>query len=352
MGGNALSSVATIRLPAKHYREVAEDVLCRIAKVFPERRLEPIRSYAAKPDFGDLDLLLESEVSLDAKRKLIEFLHEEFAPRETFPTLEHCLAGAHEARPVVSFDYSIAGLGAFQVDLILTPPREFDFARNYFAWNDLGNLIGVVAQPMGLKFGHAGLFYPLREGTHQVDKLLVTRDFHAALRFLGFDSARFEQGFNTTEDIFAYAVSSPYFVPENYQLEDRSSKARVRDRKRKTYMDFLEWLERHPGLPSFSHVGKAWLPELFMAFPDFQRRHEDAQARVASDRALRLRFNGERIGAISGAQGPELGRVMERLRQAFPDRAEFAQFFMAASDQDIAALIEASASPGKLPKPP
>ncbi len=52
----------------------------------------------------------------------------------------------------------------------------------------------------------------LRDGDSHVADVLVTRNFDAALSFLGFDALRYRRGFDTLVDIFRFvADSSPTF---------------------------------------------------------------------------------------------------------------------------------------------
>jgi hypothetical protein len=49
--------------------------------------------------------------------------------------------------------------------------------------------------------------------------------------------------FETDNEMYDYVISSPYFVPEIYLLENRSYDARQRDKKRPSYNRFLEYIK-------------------------------------------------------------------------------------------------------------
>ena len=44
-----------------------------------------------------------------------------------------------------------------QVDYIKSNLEDFDFSKNFFAFNDLGNLIGRIAAQASFSFGFDGL---------------------------------------------------------------------------------------------------------------------------------------------------------------------------------------------------
>src|SRR5690606_38413900 len=94
--------------------------------------------------------------------------------------------------------------GVFQVDLISIPPESFDFARRYFRFSDLGNLIGRIARSTDTVLKHDGLYFQYRDGDLLYREILLTRDFDAALRYLGFEPDRYHDGFEDLDDVFEY----------------------------------------------------------------------------------------------------------------------------------------------------
>src|SRR3546814_18504796 len=61
---------------------------------------------------------------------------------------------------------------------------------------------------------------------------------------MGYSPDGLDQGFETPEDIYSFVASSPFFSSDIFLLENRNAKARMRDKKRKMYMEFLLWCER------------------------------------------------------------------------------------------------------------
>lgn len=51
-------------------------------------------------------------------------------------------------------------------------------------------------------------------------------------------------------------TSSPYVNRDIYLLENRKQKARARDSKRKTYSEFLAWVEQAEEIPDFDWSNK------------------------------------------------------------------------------------------------
>lgn len=311
MGGKALKNIETRRLNADEYHALVPVVLEKIAAVVGrDRPLAVIQAYGAKPDFGDMDVLVASDnIPTDYKDRIAEA----FASRDV-----------HRNGNVTSLEFQ-----SFQIDVIAIKAESFDFALSYFNWNDLGNLVGRVAHKMGCKYAFEGLYVPLRDGDHMFAEVTVTRDVDKALNFLGYDPLRFRAGFQTMEEIFRYTASTPYFDPAIYLLENRNATSRVRDAKRPTYNAFLKWLEDPAGLATFLPekfqaqawyefpTEKAtWLTSLRTEFPDFGDRMDAALAKKARYELARTMFNGERVTELTGLKGKELGELMRGLREA------------------------------------
>ena len=323
MGGNALKHCEIRRIAAAAYFPIEAAVVARLRADFPGRRVEAIKAYRSKASFGDLDIVFEcADLALD----LAPYLLATFASREIVRN------GA-----VYSFEHQ-----AFQIDLILTPPAEVQTSLDYFSYNDLGNLLGRVAHSMGLKLGHAGLLYVMRRGTEQFAEITVARDWATILPLLGYRYATWAAGFDTLDEIFRFVVSSPYFNRAIFQLENRNHASRVRDLKRKTYMDFLAWIADAPAgsLPDFpARSHQAWLPQLCAAVPGLAQEVAAARARLEAGDRVRQRFNGALVAALTGLSARELGAFMQTVREHFGGKAAQDAWVEAASDAQIAATI-------------
>lgn len=334
MGGHALKNVATQRLSRADFDRVAHHVVAVLRASFPQAQVQVIPAYGEKADFGDLDVLVSSEgLQADGGGDALKAL---------VTTAFHARELVKNGN-VLSFDHrdTTDQTVGFQVDVITMPDAEYAFALNYFSFNDLGNLIGRTAHKAGLSFGHDGLWYPLRDGDYLFRHVLVTRDFDAALSFLGYDPVRFHQGFARLDEVFAYVGGSAYFNRDIFLLENRSYKARVRDRKRKTYMEFLDWAEDRPDLPAYVYPEdrSEWVPRVRAAFPTFSEALDQALIDLSAQRRTKMRFNGERVSAWTGTTGKGLGVVMQHVRAGFESPNAFTAFLDSHDDEALKAHV-------------
>lgn len=314
MGGNALKTIKTTRLDADRYQALAHRVLAVLLAAWPEAKPHLVRSYEMKPDFGDMDIIIDAAGRPgDVESSL----------RTLFGCTEIVKNGSGQSA-IWSCD-----VDNFQLDIICMPSEDYATAVDYFAYNDLGNLMGRVSRRLGFKYGHRGLSYQLREGNYLVADIVVSRDMPQIFEFLGYvepqyDYARFDRGFRNLEGVFNFVASSRYFDCTAYALESRNHSARLRDRKRATYRAFLHWLEegrvssgKEAGLPGSHHLSRAELH-----FPGFAA--DLALAHSAHEAAKRRRqlFNGEVVSSLTGLSGKPLGALMSSIRNGFSDGVE------------------------------
>ena len=204
-----------------------------------------------------------------------------------------------------------------QVDLIGQSPDTFEFTLKYLAWNDLGNLVGRLYHKMGLKFGHDGLWMPLRDGTHEHANILLTRDFDEALRFMDYNPVIFRAGFADLEDIFNFVATNGRFNADIFKLENRNTIAKTRERKRKTYMAFLKWIEDKDRLAKFDWPKdkSVWLSRIFLHFPHATKEYDEAMSELRLNREAKELFNGNIVRELTGLQDKELGYFMKFIRE-------------------------------------
>lgn len=300
-----------------------------------------IESYHDKQDFGDIDFL--STIDKQIFEKLVE-------QTENI----NIVAKAEQFSYAIEFKLASNELVFVQVDYIKSNLEDFDFSKNFFAFNDLGNLIGRIAAQASFSFGFDGLkrkiyvdnrgdiindlyskkkkneYIPhkLIEETiangektvkHMVfteiktvpltslvenarlfknelnrtilkTSIIVTKDFDNALKFLGFDVERFKQGFNNMNEVFEFVVSSTFFNKDAFLFENRNHKARARDKKRSNYLAALEYFKNKK-----DRKKQLSLSHMEKEFPNFKTEYRDLEKQIKSDLIDKMIFSNNNI---------------------------------------------------------
>lgn len=312
MGGNALKQ-GSVRMDRDTYNAVKNFVKYKL----PDGKVEAPLSYLTKPSFGDVDIIYTG-FATDDSEKVDSFLKRAFNATEIFRN-----------GPCISFDFHNPGLGVglgegngVQVDLIKVNSEYFDFAFNYYSYNDLGCLVGTIARACGFKFGHEGLFYRYNHNDkNNINFVPVTKCFDTALELMGFEE--FEE-FETLEDIFEYVARSKYFDPNLFRLDSLNHVNRVRNAKRPVYMQFLNWLEiKLDGqLPEPVVIDReSILKEAMLNIAGFESEFADTMQTLFTREKVKEVFNGTLVSEWTGETGKNLGLLMKAIRDSYVSEA-------------------------------
>jgi hypothetical protein len=221
MGGNALKNCTTRRYQKEEYFSICQEVTDILAEIFIQTRTHIPKTYD-KETYGDLDIIIDGKfLPADYVQSIIK----RFNPQEYVKNGN-----------VFSFEYR-----EFQIDFIVTKESEYETSCQYFSYSDINNLIGRLAHSIGLKLGHDGLSFNWRIETYQFANVILLTDWKDILPVLDLSYERYARGFNTLEGIFEFVMSSLFYNKEIFLLQNRNNVSRTRDRKRKTYMEFLKY---------------------------------------------------------------------------------------------------------------
>ena len=304
MGGNALKEFNVIRLSSDEYNVVSKELKNRLSILFPNIKVNLIPAFKNKQSFGDMDILYSGVDITQFHKSIIS----EFNP------IGHVNNG-----DCLSITYPIKNK-LFQVDLIKTTPKSHDFTLNYFSFSDLGNLMGRIYHKMGLKFGHKGLLYVIRDPDNSntvIKEIPVTDDWNYVVE-LGKFPKHEKDRFIDLHDVFDYVIESPYFNRDIFLLENRNHISRVRDKKRVSYMLFLKYVENKPNLPSYnwvnSQIKSEILIKLFNDFPSFKQEYNKILVDFKRNSQIHEKYNGNFVREWTGLEGKELGLFMKSIK--------------------------------------
>ena len=344
MGGNATKHLGTQRINKQQFEQCCNMLNNMLQQYIVEQNLQTkekfcvIESYHDKQDFGDIDFL--STVDRQIFEKLVE-------KTENINIVGKAEQFSYAIEFKIHDDVEITKSKAIlvQVDYIKSNLNDFEFSKNFFAFNDLGNLIGRIAAQAGLSFGFDGLkrkiyvdnrgniindlyakvimhtsttqqfvnddeiqVTSLVENTRlfkneldraiQKTSIVITKVFDKALKFLGFDVERFKQGFNNMNEVFEFVVSSTFFNKDAFLFENRNHKARARDKKRSNYLAALEYFKNKKDRKkqlSLSHMEKE--------FPNFKTEYRDLEKQIKSDFIDKMIFSNDNIMVSLNYQG-------------------------------------------------
>jgi hypothetical protein len=305
MGGLATQAAGTRRYQKEEFYKLAAELLPKIEKAFNTKAVLTL-SYRNKESFGDMDILVLN----DGNPKMTnakEIIQETFNPQMIIANTG-----------VYSFDHQ-----DLQIDLIFTPTRNWETSQIFFAYNDLGNLMGKIFHRFGLKYGFDGIKYIYRINNDRVlDKITVTKNMPKAFEFLGLSWERFQEGFNDLEEIFDYIIASPYFNPESFKLENLNAINRRRNNRRKVYNQFVEYVKDMEPKFEFQKNKDEYLQMIHDFFPEANllEKIEELKKEEIRKKANHAKFNGNLImQKFPNLQGASLGKIIAEFQKHIGD---------------------------------
>ena len=336
MGGNATKHLGTQRINKQQFEQCCNMLNNMLQQYIIEQNLQTkekfcvIESYHDKQDFGDIDFL--STVDRQIFEKLVE-------KTENINIVGKAEQFSYAIEFKIHDDVEITKSKAIlvQVDYIKSNLNDFEFSKNFFAFNDLGNLIGRIAAQAGLSFGFDGLkrkiyvdnrgniindlyakvimhtsttqqfvnddeiqVTSLVENTRlfkneldraiQKTSIVITKVFDKALKFLGFDVERFKQGFHNMNEVFEFVSSSTFFNKDAFLFENRNHKARARDKKRSNYLAALEYFKNKK-----DRKKQLSLSRMEKEFPNFKAEYQNLERQIKSDFIDKIVFSNDNI---------------------------------------------------------
>lgn len=331
MGGLALKHLNVRRVPAAEYFDLTAMVKEIFQKVFGAE-LHIIPAYRQKADFGDCDAVV-------ASNQLPEDWRERFS----------AVVGSRGM--VRNGNVTSIEVNGVQFDFIVMPVYKVANAVAYFSYNDLGNLMGRIAHKMGFKYGHDGLWLVIRNKDHILAEIDTKATLPEIFGFLGYDYSRWHAGFDSLEEIFEFTASSPYFNPDIYLLHNRNAVSRVRDAKRKTYTQFLEWCayKQFDGSRRMFYwptgeaeaeqrdaIKERFRHNAFENWPHMADEWAEVQERARVNEILAQKFNGNICMEITGYTGKELGAFITHIK-SLPEY----QLFYSMDADNVRAFVKA-----------
>lgn len=310
MGGKALSQygVLTERKDTISFNEIGNYIRDRL---FTDLELETavVRCYHTKADHGDLDLLIKITGEFNKKNiNFRDYITKTFKPN-----------AIHNGGGVYSFDYD-----NFQIDFIPIRESNWEIAQTYFSYDPLGNIMGKTYHKFNLSYGWEGLYYKFRNfNGRNSHNILISKDPKKIFEFGDYDYNRYLNGFDNLEEIFIFVINTRYFDANIFKMENLRHIDKKRNRKRKSYNVFLNYLQENNVTTKFdfNKDKSVYIPLIDSYFPEAEliTKLKKLEEKDNLNKALSMKFNGNIIMTWTDLKGKELGNAIKKFKLALGD---------------------------------
>jgi len=163
------------------------------------------------------------------------------------------------------------------------------------------------------------------------------------LDFIGLDAYKYGK-FNELEDMFDYTISSKYFNIDIFRLEEEymNHANRIRNKKRTSYMKFIEYLKTNRSISKFTfNKDKSIYIDLISSYfkVDIKQFIYLINKKVNDDKILHEKFNGYIVNEITKLSGKELGRFISIFKEKY-SKPTFDEFIKSVTIEDCRNLIK------------
>lgn len=241
MGGNALKHLNPARLTS----EGVWKLFWRVAAAANFRGYEAshlVPWTLDKKSHGDVDIVIQCEnpASFTCFENVLNV--PENGVSVNGPVVSLALPVKKEwIAPDDKFTYESGFQRYAQVDLIAANLNSFRHTCAYFSGGGLGMLLGRVAAAHGLVFGMDGLRIHSCPELPWSKDILVAQHPLSTFKHLGYDYKGALE-FETEEDVWRFALSSPLARPWMFVSEATNHENRSRDKQRANFVRFQKWL--------------------------------------------------------------------------------------------------------------
>jgi hypothetical protein len=248
----------------------------------------PIREIASKEDFGDIDLLISNPNFYN--------LFETVMSKNNIK-----INGKIKNSEITSYAIN----DKHQIDLILLENTKL--AWEYYSDNDKGIIIGNIFHQLGFSYGHKGLYLKL-ENT----KFLLSTNTFDILNFLKYPIDGIEKVinpnlfFSTFEEMFEFAISTPYFNSAYYGDAFLNNENRTRNNKRNTWNKFRDFLQTKTFKNEFI-PNKEIMKLKALKFFNKEAEYLDLLYSEEINKIKKKLFDGNKISSITNLKNKDLG---------------------------------------------
>ena len=172
-----------------------------------------------------------------------------------------------------------------------------------------------------IKYGPNGLKINFYNNGTKMDEILISNNPQKILTFFNYDFSHFKKGFDNIEDIFEFITSSKYFKKDMFIFENLNHINKSRNKRRKSYLYFLEYIENKKTLDNFNDLNvnnSLQLINDFFPEANLIGRIEELKEKDRINTIIKDKFNGKIIMSIyPELKGKELGFYLEGFKKQF-----------------------------------
>jgi hypothetical protein len=303
MGGSAFNfqahGFATPRMSPSQYHSLTQTILPLLTPLF--QRTQIPHPAPKKPTYGDLDIFVSEPLNDLSPHAAIAHLSHSLGPR---------CRGIICNLPTTNIAV-LLGAETFQVDVHVVPRAElWDLDFWMHSWGDLGMIVSATIKAWGMRLSSSrGLYFHIQG----YGPFILSWDIERIVAFLDLDWKRYQQGFETVEEIFEW-IRGVRILGQEVGIKSLGKLDKKGQEERKMWRDYWSRGDNTVAYsPSPEEIER--VRQQALAYFSKDKEYQDVLTRLDRERVAREKFNGHRVMEWTSFQGRRLGILMKRLRE-------------------------------------
>jgi len=258
------------------------------------------KTLATKPDHGDIDILVLANPGVDLEALVRAKLGNKVLKYSKNDNIHSFLYQSQLGKNV-------------HIDFILSTSPEAHRTRNqYYSFNDLAAIVGIIAKKLNFKYGTEGFFKRFQDKRGIWHNIIISQDLNDGLRILGFKVEKLEL-IRSSDDIFSFIMSSPLIGVDLFSDLNAEYRQTVARRATTDYvLDKIRESNVSRKIADEDHYFRKLYPELY---EKVESKKEEINQRIYSQPK---KYNGSWLmQTFNLSPGPHIGKILKSLEQQF-----------------------------------
>jgi len=307
MGGSIFNKegIQARRIDSEEFNDISFEICANVlGSIF--KKCNVVKSYQKKISHGDVDFLVSE-------------------PRDTYNNwkeqiINHYYIKQFSTHSASNGDEVSILFRGVQCDFRIIKPSFWDSSVFFCNYDPSSNALGRIARWLGVRFGYRGLVYPVYTENRQakLDEIIISSNSVSICEFFGLN---YNDNFVEKEDIFNYIVSNKFYGIDCFKEENWDNATRTRNRKRKVFCEFIEWVHKYHDYNKIDFLTKDNVNEYIPMFEKFfsinlTDQINSSREKFKLNKELSNKFNGKTVMDLTGLTGKELGNVLGRYKKS------------------------------------
>jgi hypothetical protein len=313
-------------LNMEQYQKISREVLTTLNTTFNmySDAAWLVQEFTSNPSYTSITLLIrESFLSkLKSRRAWKEVVAKGFNSTAISPW---------EDGITTSFDFN-----KFEVNIKEVPDASLTFASGFFSFENFGELLIPLANKMGFKLDHKGLWLEAKRDGKILSEIRVVDNFSEALDLLGMSESNAYRysSFSTPKGLYEFTASGQYFDKTCY-VANADSKPNL--------LAFIEYINQTSAISNYVFENNSacpWIGTLKRNYPS--RVEEYLRVLAEHDAGIRV---GQKIGVgifreVTKLDKEDLKQFMSFYEKSFVSISYMRKFILGSKQATIRQSIE------------